>query len=78
MLCSICGTYKNGTIELKELPLNIQESQVIVTFLDSPISKEIDSQRKWAILSELLPDASELSESDILNEISAYRQDENL
>ncbi len=75
MLCSISGTYKNGTIELKELPPNIQESQVIVTFLDSPIIKATDSQNKWAILSERLPDSSELSETDILNEISAYRQD---
>lgn len=57
---------------------NIQESQVIVTFLDLPISKATDSQRKWATLSERLPDSSELSETDILNEISAYREDRRI
>ena len=33
---SIAGTYKNGLIQLAELPSNIQESKVIVTFLDNP------------------------------------------
>lgn len=74
MLCSISGTYKNGIIELKELPPNIQESQVIVTFLDSTVSKAADSRTKWESLSERLPDNSELSEAEIIAEISAYRQ----
>ncbi len=74
MLCSISGTYKNGIIELKELPPNIQEGQVIVTFLDSTVTKAADSRTKWESLSERLPDNSELSESEIIAEISDYRQ----
>ncbi|ABA22930.1 hypothetical protein Ava_3323 [Trichormus variabilis ATCC 29413] len=35
MLQSIEGVYKNGNIELTELPLDISESLVIVTFLKS-------------------------------------------
>ena len=35
MLQSIAGTYKNGVIQLANAPANIQESKVIVTFLDS-------------------------------------------
>jgi hypothetical protein len=34
MLQSIAGTYKNGVVQLTEAPANIQESKVIVTFLD--------------------------------------------
>ncbi|WP_414575190.1 hypothetical protein [Anabaena sp. CCY 9402-a] len=35
MLQSIEGVYKNGKVELTELPLDISESIVIVTFLES-------------------------------------------
>ena len=35
MLQSIAGTYKDGVVQLTEAPANIQESKVIVTFLDS-------------------------------------------
>jgi hypothetical protein len=35
MLQAIEGIYKDGKIELKELPSNISESIVIVTFLES-------------------------------------------
>ena len=35
MLQSIAGTYKDGVVQLMEAPANIQESKVIVTFLDS-------------------------------------------
>ena len=35
MLQSIIGTYKDGVVQLMEAPANIQESKVIVTFLDS-------------------------------------------
>ena len=35
MLQSIKGVYKHGLIELAEIPKNIEESQVIVTFLDA-------------------------------------------
>jgi hypothetical protein len=34
MLQSIAGTYKDGVVQLTEAPANIQESKVIVTFLD--------------------------------------------
>ncbi|WP_341527922.1 hypothetical protein WKK05_00765 [Nostoc sp. UHCC 0302] len=34
MLQSIEGVYKNGNIQLSELPSNISESRVIVTFLE--------------------------------------------
>lgn len=35
MLQSIQGVYKNGLIELAEIPEDIEESQVIVTFLEA-------------------------------------------
>ncbi|MGI8503130.1 MAG: hypothetical protein ACR2LR_18650 [Hassallia sp.] len=35
MLQSIEGIYKHGKVELAELPSNVSESQVIVTFLES-------------------------------------------
>jgi hypothetical protein len=35
MLQSIAGTYKDGVVQLTEAPANIQESKVVVTFLDS-------------------------------------------
>ncbi|MEH2434063.1 MAG: hypothetical protein V7K25_07390 [Nostoc sp.] len=34
MLQSIEGVYKNGNIELSELPSDLSESRVIVTFLE--------------------------------------------
>ena len=39
MLQSIKGVYKDGAIELAEIPENIEESQVIVTFLDTKSQK---------------------------------------
>jgi hypothetical protein len=49
MLQSIAGTYKDGVVQLMEAPANIQESKVIVTFLDSTdldpvVSKSLLSQ----------------------------------
>ncbi len=35
MLQSIKGVYKDGAIKLAEIPENIEESQVIVTFLEA-------------------------------------------
>ena len=35
MLQSIKGFYKHGSIKLVEIPENIEESQVIVTFLEA-------------------------------------------
>lgn len=39
MLQSIKGVYKQGSIELTEIPENIEESQVIVTFLETKPKK---------------------------------------
>jgi hypothetical protein len=33
------GIYKHGSIELTEIPENIEESQVIVTFLEAKLKK---------------------------------------
>ena len=43
MLQSIKGVYKDGAIELAEIPENIEETQVIVTFLEAEpkITKQI-------------------------------------
>jgi hypothetical protein len=35
MLQAVEGIYRDGAIELLEIPLNIQESRVLVTFLPS-------------------------------------------
>jgi hypothetical protein len=44
MLQSIAGTYKDGVVQLTESPANIQESKVIVTFLDSTDLEPVASQ----------------------------------
>jgi hypothetical protein len=44
MLQSIEGVYKHGKIELYELPSDVSESRVIVTFLEpktTPVQKQI-------------------------------------
>jgi hypothetical protein len=44
MLQSIEGVYKHGKVELNELPLDVSESRVIVTFLEPktrPMPKQI-------------------------------------
>lgn len=40
MLQSIKGVYKNGSIQLAEIPKDIEESQVIVTFLEPTQQKK--------------------------------------
>ncbi|KYC42596.1 hypothetical protein WA1_19785 [Scytonema hofmannii PCC 7110] len=40
MLQSIEGMYKHGKVELSELPLNVSESRVIVTFLEPKTASE--------------------------------------
>lgn len=37
MFQSVKGVYKHGSIELIEIPENIEESQVIVTFLEAKL-----------------------------------------
>jgi hypothetical protein len=39
MFQSVKGIYKHGSIELTEIPENIEESQVIVTFLEAKLKK---------------------------------------
>jgi hypothetical protein len=39
MFQSVKGIYKHGSIELIEIPENIEESQVIVTFLEAKPKK---------------------------------------
>ncbi|MEH1775714.1 hypothetical protein [Nostoc sp.] len=43
MLQSIVGVYKNGKIQLLELPSDVSESRVIVTFLE-PVKSKIHKQ----------------------------------
>ncbi|MDZ8264170.1 hypothetical protein [Nostoc sp. ChiQUE01b] len=40
MLKSVEGVYKHGKIELVELPLDVLESRVIVTFLESETTRK--------------------------------------
>jgi hypothetical protein len=35
MLTAVEGVYKNGKVELSEVPADIEDGRVIVTFLDS-------------------------------------------
>jgi hypothetical protein len=42
MLQSIEGIYKNGIIELAEKPRSVEESQVIVTFLETKSAPKTD------------------------------------
>ncbi len=39
MFQSVKGVYKHGSIELTEMPENIEESQVIVTFLETKLKQ---------------------------------------
>jgi hypothetical protein len=52
MLQSIAGTYKDGVVQLMEAPANIQESKVIVTFLDSTDFDPDPVASKSALLEE--------------------------
>jgi hypothetical protein len=42
MLQSIEGVYKHGSIKLSEIPENIDESRVIVTFLEAKPKQQTD------------------------------------
>jgi hypothetical protein len=58
MLQSIAGTYKDGVVQLTEAPANIQESKVIVTFLDFT-DLDPDSIVGKSALSEIADDDNE-------------------
>jgi len=41
MITTVEGVYKKGKIDLLEMPLGVDESQVLVTFLPKPIFKPL-------------------------------------
>ena len=41
MLKTVQGIYRNGKIELTEIPANIIESPVLITFIETPTSENI-------------------------------------
>lgn len=51
MLKSVEGIYKDGTIELSELPSEISESPVIVTFLSVKAVKSTSQNMYFGMLS---------------------------
>lgn len=51
MLKSVEGIYKDGTIELSEVPSDISESHVIVTFLDVQPVKDTPQNMYFGMLS---------------------------
>ncbi len=51
MLQSIKGVYKDGKVELTELPSDISESLVIVTFLESKTAQQPQQMMQFGMLS---------------------------
>ncbi|WP_410477566.1 hypothetical protein [Nostoc sphaeroides] len=49
MLQSIEEVYKNGNIELSELPSDVSESRVIVTFLEEKNSNSKADNAAWYV-----------------------------
>ncbi|MBD2626216.1 hypothetical protein [Trichormus variabilis] len=41
MLKTVKGIYRNGKVELAEIPENILESQVLITFIETKIPENI-------------------------------------
>jgi hypothetical protein len=52
MLKSIEGVYKHGKIELVELPLDVSESRVIVTFLEPETTRKQTHMMQFGICEE--------------------------
>ncbi|WP_353932390.1 hypothetical protein WJM97_07360 [Okeanomitos corallinicola TIOX110] len=50
MLQTVKGIYKNGTIELAEIPPNILESQVLITFIETTTPENIGVKSSTAEL----------------------------
>ena len=74
MLQSITGVYKNGSIELTEMPENIEQSQVIVIFLEAKSQKK--SEQIIGISGkQLLPFAGTITASDLHSIGEAIEQD---
>ncbi|BDI16466.1 hypothetical protein ANSO36C_22680 [Nostoc cf. commune SO-36] len=51
MLKSVEGVYKHGKIELVELPLDVSESRVIVTFLDPETTRKQTQMMQFGMFS---------------------------
>ena len=51
MLQSIEGIYKHGKVELAELPSDVSESRVIVTFLEAKISPQQKKMMQFGMFS---------------------------
>jgi hypothetical protein len=64
MLQSIEGVYKHGSIKLSEIPENIDESRVIVTFLEAQSKKQAE-QIVGASGQQLLSLAGTISSEDL-------------
>jgi hypothetical protein len=64
MLQSIKGVYKDGAIVLTEIPEDIEESQVIVTFLD-PKSQKQTQEINGTLGQNLLRFAGTVSSEDL-------------
>jgi hypothetical protein len=50
MLKTVQGIYRNGKIELAEIPDNIIESEVLITFIDTLNTEKISVQSSTAEL----------------------------
>jgi glucan biosynthesis protein len=51
MLKSVEGVYKHGKIELVELPLDVSESRVIVTFLEPETTRKQTQMMQFGMFS---------------------------
>ncbi|MDF5722884.1 MAG: hypothetical protein PUP91_20895 [Rhizonema sp. PD37] len=69
MLQSIEGVYKNGKIELSELPSDVSESRVIVTFLEQKKNK----QKRQIIQFGMFSGNKQSTEEDF--KIAEFRED---
>jgi hypothetical protein len=81
MLTSIEGTYRNGQIELKEAPVGIEESLVIVTFMNASNGVDLRargiSQNQASELHAALSTFEDWNEPemDIYNDYDAAKSD---
>lgn len=58
MLTTVEGVFRNGRVELRETPANIEEARVIVTFLEpSSATPSKDRLRAFQELLASLPEA---------------------
>ena len=74
MLQSIEGVYKHGSIELAEIPKNIDESRVIVTFLEAKDKQ----QTEQIIYFGMFADSKQSTEEDFQMAEFTGDSDDNL